>query len=38
MQFAVEDNRIRVLVSLKAAKLAGLTISVTLLQVARVVD
>jgi hypothetical protein len=38
MQFVVEDNRIRVVVSRKAAKLAGLTISAKLLQVARVVD
>ena len=38
MRFAVEDNRIRVVVSRKAAKIAGLTISAKLLQVARVVD
>jgi len=38
MQFVVEDNKIRVVISRKAAKLAGLTISAKLLQVARVVD
>jgi hypothetical protein len=38
MQFVVEDNRIRVVVSRKAAERAGLTISAKLLQVARVVD
>jgi hypothetical protein len=38
MQFVVEDNRIRVVISRKAAKRAGLTISAKLLQVARVVD
>jgi hypothetical protein len=38
MQFAVEDNKIRVLVARKAAERAGLTISAKLLQVARVVD
>jgi len=38
MQFAVEDNKIRVLISRKAAEREGLTISAKLLQVARVVD
>jgi hypothetical protein len=38
MQFVVEDNRIRVVISRKAAERAGLTISAKLLQVARVVD
>ena len=38
MQFAVEENRIRVVISRKAAERAGLTISAKLLQVARVVD
>jgi hypothetical protein len=38
MQFVVEDNKIRVVVSRKAAERAGLTISAKLLQVARVVD
>jgi YfiR/HmsC-like len=38
MQFVVEDNKIRVVISRKAAEHAGLTISAKLLQVARVVD
>jgi len=38
MQFVVEDNRIRLVISRKAAEHAGLTISAKLLQVARVVD
>jgi hypothetical protein len=38
VQFAVEENRIRVVISRKAAERAGLTISAKLLQVARVVD
>jgi hypothetical protein len=38
IQFAVEDNKIRVLISRKAAEREGLTISAKLLQVARVVD
>jgi hypothetical protein len=38
VQFVVEENRIRVVVSRKAAERAGLTISAKLLQVARVVD
>jgi len=38
MQFAVEDNKIRVVISRKAAEREGLTISAKLLQVARVVD
>jgi hypothetical protein len=38
MQFVVEDNRIRLVISRKAAERAGLTISSKLLQVARVVD
>jgi hypothetical protein len=38
MQFAVEDNRIRLVISRKAAERARLTISAKLLQVARVVD
>jgi hypothetical protein len=38
MQFVVEDNKIRVVISRKAAERAGLTISAKLLQVARVVD
>jgi hypothetical protein len=38
MQFAVEDNKIRVLISRKAAEREGLKISSKLLQVARVVD
>jgi hypothetical protein len=38
MQFTVEENRIRVAISRKAAERAGLTISAKLLQVARVVD
>jgi len=38
MQFVVEDNKIRVVISRKAAEVAGLTVSAKLLQVARVVD
>jgi hypothetical protein len=38
MQFAVEDNKIRVVIARKAAEREGLTISAKLLQVARVVD
>ena len=38
MQFVVEDNKIRVVISRKAAEREGLTISAKLLQVARVVD
>lgn len=38
MQFIVEDNRIRVVISRKAAERAGLAVSAKLLQVARVVD
>lgn len=38
MQFANEENRIRVVVARKAAEREGLTISAKLLQVARVVD
>jgi hypothetical protein len=37
-RFAVEENRIRVIIARKAAEREGLTISVKLLQVARVVD
>ena len=38
MQFIVEDNKIRVVISRKAAERAGLSVSAKLLQVARVVD
>ncbi len=38
MQFVVEDNKIRLVISRKAAEHAGLTLSAKLLQVARVVD
>jgi hypothetical protein len=38
MRFVVEDNKIRVAISRKAAERAGLLISAKLLQVARVVD
>jgi hypothetical protein len=38
VQFAVEDNKIRVVIARKAAEREGLTISAKLLQVARVVD
>jgi hypothetical protein len=38
MQFVVEDNKIRIVISQKAAKREGLTISAKLLQVARIVD
>jgi hypothetical protein len=37
-RFAVEENRIRVIIARKAAEREGLTISAKLLQVARVVD
>jgi hypothetical protein len=38
MQFVVEDNKIRMVISRKAAERAGVAVSAKLLQAARVVD
>ena len=38
VQFVLEDNKVRVVISRKAAERAGLTVNAKLLQIARVVD